>query len=66
MSSFQFRVQISNLEYRTSSTRVKIFLTTRGRVAQLGERIVRNDEVAGSTPVSSTKFPRNYAIVECD
>jgi hypothetical protein len=25
-----------------------------GRVAQLGERIVRNDEVAGSTPVSST------------
>ena len=27
-----------------------------GRVAQLGERIVRNDEVAGSTPVSSTIF----------
>jgi hypothetical protein len=30
-----------------------------GRVAQLGERIVRNDEVAGSTPVSSTKFQKN-------
>ncbi len=29
---------------------------TCGRVAQLGERIVRNDEVAGSIPVSSTKF----------
>jgi oxalate decarboxylase len=28
----------------------------------LGERIVRNDEVAGSTPVSSTKFPRNHAV----
>ena len=26
----------------------------RGGVAQLGERIVRNDEVAGSIPVSST------------
>ena len=25
-----------------------------GRVAQLGERIVRNDEVAGSIPVAST------------
>jgi hypothetical protein len=28
----------------------------RGRVAQLGERIVRNDEVAGSIPVTSTIF----------
>ena len=27
-----------------------------GRVAQLGERVVRNDEVAGSIPVTSTKF----------
>ena len=27
-----------------------------GGVAQLGERIVRNDEVAGSIPVTSTKF----------
>ncbi len=26
----------------------------RGRVAQLGERVVRNDEVAGSNPVTST------------
>src|SRR6266705_2656636 len=25
-----------------------------GRVAQLGERVVRNDEVAGSIPVTST------------
>lgn len=27
-----------------------------GRVAQLGERVVRNDEVAGSNPVTSTKI----------
>ena len=27
-----------------------------GEVAHLGERIVRNDEVAGSTPVFSTNF----------
>lgn len=29
-----------------------------GAVAQLGERVVRNDEVAGSIPVSSTKTER--------
>ncbi len=28
----------------------------RGAIAQLGERIVRNDEVVGSSPTSSTKF----------
>ena len=27
-----------------------------GRVAQLGERVVRNDEVAGSIPVTSTNL----------
>ena len=37
-------------------------VATRGRVAQLGERIVRNDEVAGSIPVSSTKFFPNPVI----
>ena len=30
--------------------------TNFGAVAHLGERIVRNDEVAGSTPVCSTSF----------
>src|SRR6185369_1886726 len=36
----------------------KIILPTdkRGAIAQLGERIVRNDEVVGSIPTSSTKF----------
>ena len=28
-----------------------------GAVAQLGERVVRNDEVRGSIPLGSTKFP---------
>src|SRR4029077_19076157 len=28
-----------------------------GRVAQLGERIVRNDEAGGSSPPTSTKVP---------
>jgi hypothetical protein len=28
-----------------------------GAVAQLGERVVRNDEVSGSIPLSSTKSP---------
>jgi hypothetical protein len=29
-----------------------------GAIAQLGERIVRNDEVVGSIPTSSTIIPR--------
>src|SRR6266567_4844255 len=29
---------------------------SRGAIAQLGERIVRNDEVVGSIPTSSTMF----------
>src|SRR6185312_13356938 len=35
---------------------VKIFPSLRGAIAQLGERIVRNDEVVGSIPTSSTIF----------
>src|SRR5580658_2276821 len=31
-----------------------------GAIAQLGERIVRNDEVVGSSPTSSTKFSSTY------
>ena len=33
----------------------KIFPSPSGAIAQLGERIVRNDEVVGSIPTSSTK-----------
>ena len=35
-----------------------MIFTARGRVAQLGERVVRNDEATGSIPVSSTKDHR--------
>jgi hypothetical protein len=31
-----------------------------GAVAQLGERLVRNEEVRGSTPLGSTKSPLSY------
>jgi hypothetical protein len=31
-----------------------------GAIAQLGERIVRNDEVVGSIPTSSTMFSITY------
>ena len=34
-----------------------------GRVAQLGERVVRNDEVAGSNPVTSTNFYFSTVLV---
>ena len=35
-----------------------------GRVAQLGERLVRNEEVAGSIPVSSTIFSTTYTALQ--
>ena len=34
-------------------------LTDRGRLAQLGERIVRNDEAGGSNPLPSTILLNN-------
>src|SRR5215472_16287843 len=37
----------------------KIFWLVRGRVAQLGERLVRNEEAGGSNPLSSTKLFNN-------
>ena len=39
---------------------VKLLIHQRGAIAQLGERIVRNDEVVGSIPTSSTIFPITY------
>src|SRR5579872_4571641 len=36
------------------------FLPSCGAIAQLGERIVRNDEVVGSIPTSSTKILTQY------
>ena len=38
-----------------------------GRLAQLGERIVRNDEAGGSNPLPSTKIPnKNDVFVGMD
>jgi hypothetical protein len=34
----------------------KFVLSSGGRVAQLGERLVRNEEAGGSNPLSSTRF----------
>jgi hypothetical protein len=38
----------------TLRTSAKILVAARGRVAQLGERLVRNEEAEGSNPFSST------------
>ena len=35
---------------------LKLLLSICGAIAQLGERIVRNDEVVGSIPTSSTNL----------
>jgi hypothetical protein len=37
--------------------RLKFMRIWWGAVAQLGERLVRNEEVSGSIPLSSTKYP---------
>ncbi len=36
-----------------------IWPADQGAIAQLGERVVRNDEVGGSIPPGSTNFPRS-------
>src|SRR4051812_44272144 len=35
-----------------------------GAVAQLGERLVRNEEVSGSIPLGSTKSRRTWLLVD--
>jgi hypothetical protein len=40
--------------FSAASQMVKSHYTPSGAIAQLGERIVRNDEVVGSIPTSST------------
>ena len=39
----------------------KVNSPPRGAIAQLGERIVRNDEVVGSSPTSSTNLLNDLA-----
>src|SRR5438874_53045 len=41
---------------RLTDKMTEYFLPRRGAIAQLGERIVRNDEAVGSIPTSSTKI----------
>jgi hypothetical protein len=41
---------------RSDKKSIKLIGLRCGRVAQLGERIVRNDEAGGSSPPTSTKF----------
>ena len=43
------------LESRVASAKLTLGATC-GRVAQLGERLVRNEEVGGSNPLSSTNI----------
>ena len=48
-----------SLDFVRSPAAGKIYAalpSARGAIAQLGERIVRNDEVVGSIPTSSTKL----------
>ena len=35
-----------------------------GAIAQLGERVVRNDEVGGSIPPGSTNFPSKFILTD--
>ncbi len=44
---------------RTNTAKIKKFLSSFpacGAIAQLGERLVRNEEAVGSSPTSSTKI----------
>jgi hypothetical protein len=41
---------------QANTDKIAMYLPTRGAIAQLGERIVRNDEVVGSIPTSSTNL----------
>src|SRR5581483_382076 len=43
-------------DWHPATRLVNFCSATRGRVAQLGERLVRNEEVVGSNPISSTRF----------
>ena len=45
-----------------STAREKYLLFWFGAVAQLGERVVRNDEVRGSIPLGSTIFVAEFCL----
>ena len=50
---------MGSVSWSIEGTLLKLIGTpTSGAVAQLGERLVRNEEATGSIPVSSTKSPK--------
>ena len=48
--------QLVGRSVKRSGAMIKLSIHESGAIAQLGERIVRNDEVVGSIPTSSTIF----------
>ena len=50
-------IRLAHFDLCRLSGRMVKFVPNRGAVAQLGERLVRNEEASGSIPLSSTKFP---------
>jgi hypothetical protein len=54
--SANFGRQIFLTALESFAASAKLFSAACGRVAQLGERVVRNDEAAGSIPATSTKY----------
>ena len=55
-----FFVQLPASELRFGGSRLKA--AVQGPVAQLGERVVRNDEVSGSIPLRSTILENSPAL----
>ena len=54
VSCFTF---VGGLTFTFDYCKIKIAFKRSGAVAQLGERLVRNEEVGGSIPLSSTIHP---------
>jgi hypothetical protein len=50
---------------QANTDKIALYLPTRGAIAQLGERIVRNDEVVGSIPTSSTNLLKRLPSLNC-
>ena len=50
------RATFGRVEERLIKLRSSLAVPHSGAIAQLGERIVRNDEVVGSSPTSSTNL----------
>src|SRR5208337_3468389 len=58
-----FQHELSRRNRGTAGKIKKVNSPPRGAIAQLGERIVRNDEVVGSIPTSSTNLLNGLATI---